>query len=290
MDRAWYAGNRQRLRLTRLAIFCLSFVALAQLLGTTWGIKFIHDVAPEWFHATRDVPLLSQLEKHPRLSASFAISIISAGLAFRAKAIFERWFSGFDDELLIPIRRPHAALDEDILLAWEVGDLPPTHPRRQAWDSLFEWARREAIEPRHLGFHKPTVRRFDFALLSFLARKDVERRKERVVKTPEPTAIEFQATFQKILAAIVQPGRRFVFIVDNLDRLSSDASAQPGSNQITSTSPPRGAVSLTLTCLHFSGPAGRPGARWPCSQSRLSGIDSQPTSFATPSGCISASR
>lgn len=55
---------------------------------------------------------------------------------------------------------------------------------------------------------------------AILTNKLPETKKTRTVKDLEPTAIEFQEKFGKILEEIHKPGRRFVLVIDNLDRLN----------------------------------------------------------------------
>ncbi len=58
------------------------------------------------------------------------------------------------------------------------------------------------------------------SLLALFMNKQVQHESKRVIKTPEPTTIEFQALFRKLFSAVENPARRFVIVVDNLDRLS----------------------------------------------------------------------
>ncbi len=57
------------------------------------------------------------------------------------------------------------------------------------------------------------------SLLAIIANKQVERQKNRVVRTPDPTTIEFQTTFREMLVAAARGGHRLLIVVDNLDRL-----------------------------------------------------------------------
>ncbi len=58
------------------------------------------------------------------------------------------------------------------------------------------------------------------SLLALFMNKQVQHESKRVIKTPEPTTIEFQALFRKLFSAVENPARRFVVVVDKLDRLS----------------------------------------------------------------------
>jgi hypothetical protein len=65
--------------------------------------------------------------------------------------------------------------------------------------------------------HRPPHQ--DQSLLAIIANKQVERQKNRVVKTPDPTTIEFQTTFREMILAAARDGHRLLIVVDNLDRL-----------------------------------------------------------------------
>ncbi|WPO41829.1 P-loop NTPase fold protein [Tardiphaga sp. 42S5] len=57
------------------------------------------------------------------------------------------------------------------------------------------------------------------AVFSMFVNKAVERIKTRTIKTPDPTAIEFQEVFKRVMASVQATDRRFVFVIDNLDRI-----------------------------------------------------------------------
>ena len=57
------------------------------------------------------------------------------------------------------------------------------------------------------------------SILSIFTNREVQVQKNRTVRSPDPSTIEFQATFREIMTAVSQEGRRFIFVVDNLDRL-----------------------------------------------------------------------
>lgn len=62
------------------------------------------------------------------------------------------------------------------------------------------------------GFEESSV----FALF---VNKSVDRVKNRIIKSPDPTAMEFQETFRRLLLSISQSSVKIVFVIDNLDRL-----------------------------------------------------------------------
>lgn len=60
----------------------------------------------------------------------------------------------------------------------------------------------------------------DDSLLSLFINRQLEKQKSRVVRTPDPTAIEFQRIFRDIITAVSQSDRRIILVIDNLDRLN----------------------------------------------------------------------
>lgn len=57
------------------------------------------------------------------------------------------------------------------------------------------------------------------SILSLFTNKEIQRQRNRVTRSPEPTTIEFQDIFREIMEAVSGPKRRFLFVIDNLDRL-----------------------------------------------------------------------
>ena len=60
----------------------------------------------------------------------------------------------------------------------------------------------------------------DDSLLAIFINRQVEKQKSRVVRTPDPTAIEFQRIFRDIIATVSKSDRRIILVIDNLDRLN----------------------------------------------------------------------
>lgn len=58
------------------------------------------------------------------------------------------------------------------------------------------------------------------SILSIFINRQQEKQKSRVVRTPDPTAIEFQRIFRDIISAVSHPDRRIILVIDNLDRLN----------------------------------------------------------------------
>lgn len=56
------------------------------------------------------------------------------------------------------------------------------------------------------------------ALLALFVNRQVQTQVNRVTRSPDPTTIEFQRIFRKIIAEI-DPKKRLIFVIDNLDRL-----------------------------------------------------------------------
>jgi hypothetical protein len=56
-------------------------------------------------------------------------------------------------------------------------------------------------------------------IFSLFVNKSVDRVKNRIIRTPDPTAIEFQEVFRKLMTAVSAKDRKYVFIIDNLDRI-----------------------------------------------------------------------
>jgi hypothetical protein len=57
------------------------------------------------------------------------------------------------------------------------------------------------------------------SIFSLFMSKGVQRQSNRVIRTPDPTTIEFQIIFREIMKAVSSAKRRFLFVIDNLDRL-----------------------------------------------------------------------
>ena len=67
------------------------------------------------------------------------------------------------------------------------------------------------------------------SILSLFTNKERQRQRNRVTRAPDPTTIEFQDIFREIMEAVSKPERRFLFVIDNLDRLpEADAVAMWG--------------------------------------------------------------
>ena len=60
--------------------------------------------------------------------------------------------------------------------------------------------------------HKSTI-------FSIFVNRSTDHVVNRIIRSPDPTAIEFQEAYHRIMTKVSQSGRRFVFVVDNLDRI-----------------------------------------------------------------------
>jgi hypothetical protein len=59
----------------------------------------------------------------------------------------------------------------------------------------------------------------DSTIFSLFVNRAVDRVTNRIVRAPDPTAIEFQETYRRLMTAVANTNRRFVFVIDNLDRI-----------------------------------------------------------------------
>lgn len=62
----------------------------------------------------------------------------------------------------------------------------------------------------------------DQSILAMFMSKEITSHKDSVTRDPVPTAIEFQQIFRAIMHVVADRNRRFVFVIDNLDRLPPD--------------------------------------------------------------------
>lgn len=90
------------------------------------------------------------------------------------------------------------------------------------------WAWRRQPNPLKKSFYKwenfkaHKDSRKGKSVLSAFVNRSVDKTTNRIVKTPEPTSIEFRAAFFKIMDRVSSPDIRFIFVLDNLDRISED--------------------------------------------------------------------
>lgn len=57
-------------------------------------------------------------------------------------------------------------------------------------------------------------------LTGFFLNKSRDHVRNRITKSIDPTAIEFQETFSKLMNEVAENNKRYIFVVDNLDRIS----------------------------------------------------------------------
>ncbi|WP_260597525.1 KAP family NTPase [Sphingomonas endolithica] len=69
------------------------------------------------------------------------------------------------------------------------------------------------------NWNKYRKERESASLLALFLNKQVSEETKRVIKSPEPTTLEFQDQFRKLIKAASADNRRFVLVIDNLDRL-----------------------------------------------------------------------
>lgn len=89
-------------------------------------------------------------------------------------------------------------------------------PLLVALGTWLSWRHNFSLRKSWLGERKEKYR--DESLLGVLSSRPVDEREELVVRSPEPTVIDFQRFFRKLVVD-ARPGPRFVIVVDNLDRL-----------------------------------------------------------------------
>ena len=102
--------------------------------------------------------------------------------------------------------------------AFPVGVLLLALPLLLALGTYIYW--RPAIWPwkcafwsTHRGKHS------DESIISLVMNRQQEKALHRITRTPDPTAIEFQDMFRRIMRDVAREDRRFIFVIDNLDRL-----------------------------------------------------------------------
>ena len=64
------------------------------------------------------------------------------------------------------------------------------------------------------------------SILTLFMSKAVTRVNHRITRSPDPTTIEFQKIFRDIINAVSKPEVRYIFVVDNLDRLPEAAAVE----------------------------------------------------------------
>ncbi|MFK2879271.1 P-loop NTPase fold protein [Rhodanobacter hydrolyticus] len=101
-----------------------------------------------------------------------------------------------------------------IYIAWR----PTWNPRNPTFKTRGNWL-------QHKREHEES------SILSIFMNRQITTNRNRVIREPDPTAIEFQNIFREIMEAVASVnGRyRFIFVIDNLDRLpEADAIAMWG--------------------------------------------------------------
>lgn len=59
-------------------------------------------------------------------------------------------------------------------------------------------------------------------ILSLVINKGIKSTQSDILKSIDPTTIEFQKKFQLIMKSVTNDKRHFVFVIDNLDRLPEE--------------------------------------------------------------------
>lgn len=83
-----------------------------------------------------------------------------------------------------------------------------------AWRPWDKWGKREF-------WYGKTKEHENDNILSLFMTKSTDRIKNKIIKTPDPTSLEFKDLFDRLMASITASDSRFVFVIDNIDRVTS---------------------------------------------------------------------
>lgn len=64
------------------------------------------------------------------------------------------------------------------------------------------------------------------SILSIFTNREIQHTNNRTVRSPDPTTIEFQSIFREIMSEVSSSDRRYVFVIDNLDRLPEEQAVE----------------------------------------------------------------
>lgn len=81
---------------------------------------------------------------------------------------------------------------------------------KRFWTPAF-WTRSNLLKHR-----KPYQ---DESILAFFMNKETKTNYNRLIKEPEPSAIEFQDAFREVMEQVIPQDQRLIIVIDNLDRL-----------------------------------------------------------------------
>jgi hypothetical protein len=125
--------------------------------------------------------------------------------------------------LLLPLGVRLSTEDGWMALGWTIIAAPFCIAITNWW----AWRRHRWIFPLRTFFTKKnfTTNRRPYrnrSVASIFVSKSTDKTVNTILKTPEPTSIEFRATFIDVLAKLSLPSNKVVFILDNLDRISPE--------------------------------------------------------------------
>lgn len=125
--------------------------------------------------------------------------------------------------LLLPLGVRLSTEDGWMWLGWAIVAAPFSIAVVNWW----AWRRHRWFFPTRTFFTKAnfTTNRRPYrnrSVASIFVNKSTDKTVNTILKTPEPTSIEFRKTFCDVLSKLQLPNNKVVFVLDNLDRISPD--------------------------------------------------------------------
>lgn len=112
---------------------------------------------------------------------------------------------------------PHAEIVVALSLICLIAPLILASAFYLCWRSTKKFWTREFWTRTNLLKHKKPYQ--DESILAFFMNKETKTNYNRLIKEPEPSAIEFQDAFREVMEQVIPQGRRLIIVIDNLDRL-----------------------------------------------------------------------
>lgn len=156
----------------------------------------------------------SETTTTPRLTRAGHLLLLSlAAVPFGTRFLGADWYKKMTetsiwslDHWVFPIGLLLAGAPLILTLLLYYSWRPVRHPFSRAYFRAANWT-------RHRHPHEKS------SVLALIVNKQVATQHSRVIKTPEPTTIEFQSIFRDMLRAGYREQQRIVLVIDNLDRL-----------------------------------------------------------------------